>query len=1126
MKTAIFVLLFIFSCTTTFAQKLTQFENNFRFETVLPDPTIKYGYGKIVQDKQGYLWIDNYGIGLYKFNGYNSVKYQNDPFDPTTLYHNNIYNMWLDKNDTLWLGTPEGLCKFDTKTEKFTRYNTTLIPDMPDLRNVSPVREDNEGNLWIGNLEGKIWRFNRKTGKFLSLTSKLNVKNFSKLAADYHDGIYSIFKDKSGIIWIGTGLGLHRANLNDDPDKISFSHFLLNPLDNNTYNYRVYNIFQDHAGVLWVCSLEDIGLNSFDTKTEKFTRYLKSSQPFSISSNRVRNIVEDTSGNLWIATDNGLNKLNKERIQFTTWFANECKDFELKSNNIYNIFLDASGNLFISSDILQTINIYQKKFGLFQPHPKTKNSTGTNQISTLTEDRFGNIWIGTPEGLIEQQKKSGQAVYFTPDEKKFGTLKRSYISGLIPESNGDMWIGNDEYLSLLKYGSNVFESFNSDIRNFKNSDSNGGRARTILSMCKDESGLIWLGMGNGIKRFNPTTKIFTHYFYEAGNPTGISDYVALSIINDSRGNIWVGTGSIAFNKFDKKTGKFTHYKNNPLDTNSISANIVYSIFEDSKHRLWIGTQGGGLCEYNYKTDNFTTHTRNKGLAWTAVFSIQEDNNGDLWLGTNRGISRYNVSNKTFTDYDEKDGLQSNYYGGGFYGIGSSCKGSDGTLYFGCYSGFNYFNPNEIYPNSFIPPIVITQFKIFDKIQPGKNEAKEIVLKHDQNFFSFEFAALCYTDTKKNKYAYQLEGVDADWVYCDMRRYATYTNLGPGKYIFKVKGSNNDGVWNEKGVSVIVFIHPPWWRSWWAYTGYCLCLIWGLYLINRILRKKIINREHELSRQKELAQAKEIEKAYIQLKQTQNQLVQKEKLASLGELTAGIAHEIQNPLNFVNNFSELSVDLVKDVNEEINKDTFDKEYIKDLMSDLTANQEKINHHGKRASSIVKGMLEHSRASSGERTPTDINQLADEYLRLSYHGLRAKDKNFVADYKTDFDETIPKLNVVSQDIGRVILNLINNAFYAVNEKNKTSSDINYAPLVTVSTKKIGDKIEITVKDNGNGIPDKIKDKIFQPFFTTKPTGEGTGLGLSLAYDIITKGHGGELKVESKEGKGSEFVVILPK
>ncbi|MCK5638185.1 MAG: HAMP domain-containing histidine kinase, partial [Flavobacteriaceae bacterium] len=260
-------------------------------------------------------------------------------------------------------------------------------------------------------------------------------------------------------------------------------------------------------------------------------------------------------------------------------------------------------------------------------------------------------------------------------------------------------------------------------------------------------------------------------------------------------------------------------------------------------------------------------------------------------------------------------------------------------------------------------------------------------------------------------------------------------------------------------------------------------------------------------------------------------IQSEKMASLGELTAGIAHEIQNPLNFVNNFSEISEEMLEELAEEI-KDNSD-EIVKEIMTDLKQNLNKIANHGKRASSIVKGMLEHSRTSSGIKELTDINVLADEFLRLSYHGLRAKDKIFNAAFKTDFEETLPKVNVIAQDLGRVILNLINNAFYACAERSRntaersqSSSDTDVKPLVTVSTKKIENKIEIRVIDNGLGISDKIKDKIFQPFFTTKPTGSGTGLGLSMSYDIVTKGHGGELKVESKEGEGSEFIIILPK
>jgi signal transduction histidine kinase len=279
----------------------------------------------------------------------------------------------------------------------------------------------------------------------------------------------------------------------------------------------------------------------------------------------------------------------------------------------------------------------------------------------------------------------------------------------------------------------------------------------------------------------------------------------------------------------------------------------------------------------------------------------------------------------------------------------------------------------------------------------------------------------------------------------------------------------------------------------------------------------------------LSQKTEIEHTLARLRNTQSQLIHAEKMASLGELTAGIAHEIQNPLNFVNNFSEVNNELVDELQEELKAGNVDDAI--DISNDIKENGLKINHHGKRADAIVKGMLQHSRASSGIKEPTDLNALADEYLRLSYHGLRAKDKSlpgrqagFNADFKTEFDADLPKIEVIPQDIGRVLLNLINNAFYAVSEKAKLEKD-EYKPEVVVSTKKLNDRIEIRVKDNGNGVPDSVKDKIFQPFYTTKPTGAGTGLGLSMSYDIISKGHDGTLKVETEAGKGSEFIILLP-
>jgi signal transduction histidine kinase len=314
--------------------------------------------------------------------------------------------------------------------------------------------------------------------------------------------------------------------------------------------------------------------------------------------------------------------------------------------------------------------------------------------------------------------------------------------------------------------------------------------------------------------------------------------------------------------------------------------------------------------------------------------------------------------------------------------------------------------------------------------------------------------------------------------------------------------------------------PPWWRTWWAYAGYMLLFLWALRVFSKFRERRLRFEKKKL----EIIvnhRTKMLENTIETLKTTQSQLIHSEKMASLAELTAGIAHEIQNPLNFVNNFSEVNAELIDELKTELT--TGNTQEAIELADNIKDNEQKINHHGKRADAIVKGMLQHSRSSSGAKEPTDINALADEYLRLAYHGLRAKDNSFNATLKTDYDKNIGNINIIPQDIGRVILNLITNAFYVVNEK-KAQQPNEYEPTVIVSTKKVGDKVLVSVKDNGNGIPHKVLDKIFQPFFTTKPTGQGTGLGLSLAYDIV-KAHGGELKVETMEGMGSEFIILLP-
>ena len=370
-------------------------------------------------------------------------------------------------------------------------------------------------------------------------------------------------------------------------------------------------------------------------------------------------------------------------------------------------------------------------------------------------------------------------------------------------------------------------------------------------------------------------------------------------------------------------------------------------------------------------------------------------------------------------------------------------------------------------------------------------------------------SLAYQLNKKYDSAYKYQGlalVTKDSLnQIRIRNIADFQKLSLGE-VMRLKNLEKEQIETQSKIRTYGFL-----------TGLCILSIVGLILYRNNRQKRKANKI--LQEQKE-----KLEGALYDLKSTQTQLIQSEKMASLGELTAGIAHEIQNPLNFVNNFSEVNTELIKEIQDERRKtqDKRDEKLEDEILQDIVLNQEKINHHGKRAADIVKGMLQHSRSSSGAKEPTDINALADEYLRLAYHGLRAKDKSFNATMKTDFDESIGSINVVPQDIGRVILNLITNAFYVVHEKSKQGI-AGYEPTVSVSTKKEGNKVLVSVKDNGNGIPQKILDKIFQPFFTTKPTGQGTGLGLSLSYDIV-KAHAGELKVNTKEGEGSEFIIQL--
>jgi signal transduction histidine kinase/sugar lactone lactonase YvrE len=694
--------------------------------------------------------------------------------------------------------------------------------------------------------------------------------------------------------------------------------------------------------------------------------------------------------------------------------------------------------------------------------------------------------------------------------------KRSFTNGrIITDKEGLIWMSS--------WGAGLFcyNPISKTIKNYRNNpkDSSSIGSNYFSWIKEDNAGNLWIGTAvNGLNSFNKKTGKFTRYPFIYNDLTKkannvLDDATVLSLLCDKEGILWIGTNLGSLNRFDTKTGKFTSY----LDSKT-GFTCIRSLYEDSHNRLWAGSYLSGVFLVN-KDSGFLKHlTEKDGLSSNDINGINEDKKGNIWFSTSHGLSKLDAATYQITNYTSINGL-SVVQTLGIY------KSSGGIFYVPVKNSVIPFDPDNIVENKVSPQVIIESVKYYaadnnrDSILFTEGLQK-VALKYNENKISFQYVALHFSNASLNQYAYQLEGYDKEWIQAGTQRSVTYTNLSPGSYTFKVKAANSDGVWNERGARFTFTILPPWWLTWWAYTLYGLIFLGALRVFSNY-RERRLRKEKEVLELKVNQRTKQLQESIESLKSTQSQLIQSEKMASLGELTAGIAHEIQNPLNFVNNFSEVNKELLTEMNDEIQKGNYEE--VKALAKDVTDNEEKINFHGKRADAIVKGMLQHSRSSSSVKEPTDINALADEYLRLAYHGLRAKDKSFNATLKTDFDESIGNINIIPQDIGRVILNLITNAFYVVDEKKK-SGVAKYEPTVSVSTSRIGEKVTIKVTDNGNGIPQKVVDKIFQPFFTTKPTGQGTGLGLSLSYDIV-KAHGGELNVETKEREGTTFTIQLP-
>lgn len=1131
----------------------TEFDLYFeRFE--IPGGILENSVQGIVQDSLGYMWFASQG-GLHRYDGKNFVTYNSDPINQNTLNSDYIENIYLDSRGIIWLThwSGGGLTSYNRDSAKFTRYvHNPNDPESIMFGETAPVIEDSNGDIWVGGRRG-LSRLDRESGKF---------RHYSHDPDDPHslsdNEVRELYVDTDGTLWVATGMpwtddgrgGLNRYDAESD----SFERFLHDPEDPTSItNNKVKAMFEDSSGNFWVGTAGD-GLHLFDKTNKTFTHFPydpdnpnKLSMPFlegndlstSNPASHITSIFEDRNNRLWItAVYSGLNVYDPE-LGMTGHFEAGEEEKELGSNFVWQTFQSDDGTIWVTTagegNAVYKVREYEFRIP-FRRFDELRDPTKV--MRGIIEEPNGTIWIAQSppspfESVLESKlwrldKGASRPILVNLGESS--PAINSFMGSISLDSAGNIWAGTwDGYLVGNTRGNN-FEAFRLDI--------DDPEVPWVAPIFQSSPGDIWIPYwGHGVIRYDPENQSYEVFEHNPADEKSISGIQVWAIYEDKSGNIWFGGGSPGagsdtppfLDRFNAQTETFERFITGPIPYGMVS-----SIAEDTQGNLWFLDWNFSLYKLNPGTRELNRYTSgNSLLPASRLQSILRYPDGNLWIATERELIELDPVNETFSIYNDHHGIvQSSGSSGG------AALSSDGELLFPRWEGYHAFNPKELFSKvrSDLPDIRITGFSLLDDnissgittLSDGVLEepiwrTEEINLESNENTFAFSIACFDFYDPELNTLQFKLEGYDRGWR-SDVQDGETpyYINVPPGTYTFRLRGANGLGVWNTEGIRLGLIINPPWWKTWWAYSLYGSFFILGIIGTHKIQKRRLINRERERSRDKELAQAREIEKAYKQLKTTQEQLILSEKMASLGELTAGIAHEIQNPLNFVNNFAEVSTELVDEMNEELDKGDIPE--AKAIAGDLKQNLEKINHHGNRADSIVKGMLQHSRGSEGKKEPTEINQLADEYLRLAYHGLRARDKSFNASMETDLDPNAGTLNIVPQDIGRVILNLVTNAFHAVSEKSRLNNE-GYEPLVTLQTRKTNKGTVIRVTDNGPGIPEKLQSKIFQPFFTTKPSGKGTGLGLSMSYEIVTKEHGGEMKVDSKEGEGTEFIVFLP-
>jgi len=1089
------------------------------FQRYLNDTTDHAGGGGNVinclfQDRSGRLWIGSEN-GLYILNKDTGrfVTYRNDPTDPYRLSNNKIKSICEDSLGRIWIATWNGLNRFDPEKNRFIPFHNR--PDYPfslSHNSLYSLYCDRSGILWIGTYSQGINYYDRNRNKFLHYHHDPQDPN--SLCSDI---VKALYEDRDGMLWIGTYMGgLDRF----DRKNGIFTHFVHHSKDPNSLSSNsIISIFEDRAGFLWI-STTDNGLNKYDRTTQRFIHYKNDPQnPHSLSSNFVNSVYEDSKGTLWVGTTAGLNKLDRATGQFYRYTHDPNNPASLSHNRAKAIYEDRSGVLWIVTDLgINRFDPQHETFLTFKHERGNSNSLSYDIAVSIYESPSmpGILWIATYGGGLNRFDVKNAT--FSCYREKDG-LPSDMVYGILEDSTGYFWISTDGGLCR-------FDPRTGDFKDFDSRDGVQGNEFN-LALCKSKDGMMFFGGMDGFNAFYPEQVKDDSYI----PPVVITD---LTLFNksvpvnkevDGRVVLTRCISEIAAIDLSYKDAIFA-FEFAALNF-SIPERSLYAYRMEGVDQEWIRTDAGRRN---------ATYTHLDGGHYT--FRVKASNSDGLWNEAGAAITVHILppfwQTSWFRIFFVLAAITLLYTINRVRSRSIQLRDKELELMVQQRTEKIQQQAQELETLDRIVNLISRELvldRLFNALlQQGlklqSKADKGILLILDEKAGCFRFAAVVGYDLPFYReihftreeilglYASQSEQVEKN-IYI-IRNFAYPAN---NEYLSKLPHASSLIIMvitvHGKLEGFLVFESAPNFAS-----------------FDHSDAKRLVRfRSHAISAITRAKMLQDLRDKNQEIVRAQQQLITQQKLASLGALTAGIAHEIKNPLNFVNNFAELSVELVQELKQLLSMEqkglsdrTMAKE-IEEVLMALEQNCSRIREHGKRADSIVHNMLQHSRGKSGERRPTNINHILEEDVNLAYHGMRAQDSQFNIKLEMEFDPTIGPVEVVPQDISRVFLNIITNGCYEAYKKRIARGE-GTPPTLRVQTHNLGDMVEVRIRDNGNGVPAAIRDKLFSPFFTTKPPGQGTGLGLSISYDIIVQGHKGQLAFETEEGEYTEFIIRLPK